>query len=120
MPRRTAAIAVGVATAAVTAVGLSFFRAGKPLVIVSAAVVGVAGVAVSARSEGEENDANAYIKSGNAKYGIGDYQGSIEDFSKALIIDPQYALAYYNRGNAKDELEAVSYTHLTLPTKRIV
>ena len=91
MPRRTAAIAVGVATAAVTAVGLSFFRVGKPLLIVSTAVAGVAGVAVSARREGEENDVNAYIKSGNAKYGIGDYQGSIEDFSKALIIDPKYA-----------------------------
>ena len=45
---------------------------------------------------------------------------------KAIEIDPNYVAAYAGRGSAKEGLEdyygaiAVSYTHLTLPTKRIV
>ena len=118
MPRRTVVIVVGGAVAAVTAVALSFLPLWKPVVIAAAAVVGIAGALVSERKEKERN-VNAYVKSGNTKYRLGDYQGSIEDFDKALVMDSQYALAYYNRGNAKDELEdyegAISdYTMLLL------
>ena len=38
---------------------------------------------------------------GNAKDDLGDKKGAIADYSKAIAIDPQYAYAYYNRGNAK-------------------
>ena len=52
---------------------------------------------------------------------------AMDDFEKSLAINPKYAEAYYNKGIAFDAInkteeaiEPVSYTHLTLPTKRIV
>ena len=46
-------------------------------------------------------DHSEYFASGKAKFASGDYQGSINDFNKALGIDPnnEYALSY--RGFAK-------------------
>jgi tetratricopeptide (TPR) repeat protein len=41
------------------------------------------------------------LNSGVEKYEQGDYQGAIDDWSKAIEIDPRQTLAYYNRGNAK-------------------
>ena len=48
---------------------------------------------------------NPFIKSGNAKYLQGDYDGAIADYSRAIELDPDDAAAYYNRGNAKSELD---------------
>jgi tetratricopeptide (TPR) repeat protein len=31
-----------------------------------------------------------------------DFDGAIADYNQAIRIDPEYALAYNNRGNAKD------------------
>ena len=39
--------------------------------------------------------------SGVDKYEQGDYQGAIADSNKAIVINPQFAPAYSNRGNAK-------------------
>ena len=36
-----------------------------------------------------------------AKYALGDNQGALDDYSKGIEINPQYAVAFYNRGNAK-------------------
>ena len=47
--------------------------------------------------------ANNSYNSGVNKYEQGDYQGAISDFTKVIEIYPQNA-------------DAVSYTHLTLPT----
>ena len=41
-------------------------------------------------------------KKGNTA--LGDKQGAISDFDKAIAINPQVALAYYNRGIAKSAL----------------
>jgi tetratricopeptide (TPR) repeat protein len=41
------------------------------------------------------------LNSGVEKYEQGDYQGAMDDWSKAIEIDPRQTLAYYNRGNAK-------------------
>jgi tetratricopeptide (TPR) repeat protein len=30
---------------------------------------------------------------------MGDYENAISDYTKAIEIDPKYAVAYYNRGN---------------------
>jgi tetratricopeptide (TPR) repeat protein len=44
--------------------------------------------------------ADKYYKSGCDKLGQQNYRGAIADFNKAIEVDPEYALAYYNRGNA--------------------
>ena len=45
--------------------------------------------------------AEKYFKLGKQKYNKKDYQGAIADFDKAIELNPKYARAYYNRGNAK-------------------
>ena len=39
-----------------------------------------------------------------AKFSLGNEQGAIGDFDRALVIDPQFAMAYLNRGAAKSAL----------------
>ena len=43
--------------------------------------------------------------SGIAKRKSKDYQGAIADYNKAIAINPQYAVAFNNRGNAKVDLK---------------
>jgi tetratricopeptide (TPR) repeat protein len=50
------------------------------------------------------NLAEDYNYQGIAKFELGDSQGAIVDFDRAIRIDPQDAIAYYNRGLAKFEL----------------
>jgi tetratricopeptide (TPR) repeat protein len=38
---------------------------------------------------------------GYAKKRLGDKKGAIADYTKAIELNPQYADAYYSRGNAK-------------------
>jgi tetratricopeptide (TPR) repeat protein len=40
----------------------------------------------------------AYYNRGNVYTFLGRYDKAIHDFSKAIQIDPTYAMAYYNRG----------------------
>jgi len=48
--------------------------------------------------------AEEYHNKGNAKVNLGDYRGAIQDYSKAIELNPNDAEAYYNRGNAKVNL----------------
>jgi tetratricopeptide (TPR) repeat protein len=45
-----------------------------------------------------------YNHRGVAKFELGDKQGAILDYNRAISIDPYDAFAYYNRGIAKFEL----------------
>jgi len=45
--------------------------------------------------------AEDYLESGNTKYELKDYKGAIQDYNKAIELDPKYAVTYYNRGVAK-------------------
>jgi len=45
--------------------------------------------------------ADTYFDSGKEKYDNKDYKGAIEDFNKAIELNPNDADAYYNRGDAK-------------------
>ena len=41
------------------------------------------------------------VNKGNAKDSIGDFKGAIEDYNKAIEVNPDYTNAYYNRGIVK-------------------
>jgi lipoprotein NlpI len=45
--------------------------------------------------------ADEYFSSGLDKTKVEDYSGAISDFTKAIEIDPNYAIAYARRGNRK-------------------
>lgn len=39
-----------------------------------------------------------HFNQGVANYNSGDYEQAMADYNKAVELDPDYALAYYNRG----------------------
>lgn len=47
------------------------------------------------------NNAENYLRRENARLGIGDYQGAIEDYTQALEINPELAEAYASRSRAR-------------------
>ncbi len=48
-----------------------------------------------------QKTAEDYLDSGNAKADLEDYKGAIQDYNKAIELNPDLAEAYYNRGVAK-------------------
>lgn len=46
-----------------------------------------------------------YFDGGIAKYGLQDYNGAKEDFSKAIELDSKYTIAYFNRGKINADLK---------------
>ncbi len=48
--------------------------------------------------------AEDYLKAGNTKYELKDYKGAIKYYNKAIELNPNNAVAYYNRGLAKIHL----------------
>ena len=48
--------------------------------------------------------AEAYYKRGIAKYESGDKRGAIDDYNRAIALNPKFAKAYHNRGWAKYKL----------------
>ncbi|MEK0422122.1 MAG: hypothetical protein RLZ95_32 [Bacteroidota bacterium] len=49
--------------------------------------------------------AKKLVKSGNTKYGNEDYKGAIDDYTKAIEVDSNYADAYFYRGYTKFTLK---------------
>tara|TARA_B100000427_G_C15194999_1_gene457700 strand:+ start:38 stop:325 length:288 start_codon:yes stop_codon:yes gene_type:complete len=47
--------------------------------------------------------AEEYFNRGNAKVGLDNY-GAIADYTKAIELDPNYAVAYSNRGISKENV----------------
>ena len=43
---------------------------------------------------------------------IGDIKGAIEDYTKAIELDPKYSQAYYNRGVANFDLHNLNEAEL--------
>ena len=50
-----------------------------------------------------ENDTSYYHR-GNARIKLNDFQGAIDDYTKAISLNPQHASFYKNRASAKNEL----------------
>ena len=48
--------------------------------------------------------ADSFLTSGVQKYNAKDFQGAIADYDTAIRLNPNFAIAYFNRGNAKDDL----------------
>lgn len=57
------------------------------------------------RSEINVLIASDFLYNGVLKAELHDFNGAIEEYSKAIEIDPQYGKAYYDRGTAKAALE---------------
>ena len=56
-------------------------------------------------SAGFCQSAKDYLSQGDSKYNSGDYKGAIEDYNKAIRLEPYNAEAYFRRGNANGILE---------------
>src|SRR4051812_33149204 len=52
--------------------------------------------------KGNTNDSEAYLSRGSEYARKGDNARAIVDYNYALQLNPQYALAYYNRGLARE------------------
>ena len=50
------------------------------------------------------NTAEFYSNRAKDKYYSGDYYGAISDYTKAIEINPNYALGFGNRGAAKEKI----------------
>ena len=48
--------------------------------------------------------AHAFYSRGNSFYYLGELERAIQEFSRALVLDPENANAYYNRANAYADL----------------
>lgn len=51
-----------------------------------------------------KNSASEYVVKGNNKMLLGDFKGAILEYTKAVMIDPQFPYSYTSRGAAKMEL----------------
>ena len=78
--------------ALISAVAISAIAQPTPVFAISAKVPSAS---VTAGTKAE----NFFIQ-GNDKYQKGDYQGAIQAFSQAIVLNPNYAQAYNNRGVA--------------------
>ena len=56
------------------------------------------------KTEHKPLSAEAYFIAGNEKNKSGDYKGAIADYTAAIRLKPDFARAYYNRGEMKDKL----------------
>ena len=54
-----------------------------------------------------QTSAEGYFDRGVSKYELQDYRGAIQDYSKAIELDPSFADAYFNRGLVKYALNDI-------------
>ena len=52
----------------------------------------------------ESRQSFSYVDRGQVKVFSKDFKGAIDDYTKAIRINPDYSLSYYERGNVKYEI----------------
>jgi tetratricopeptide (TPR) repeat protein len=52
----------------------------------------------------DKEKAEEYYNRGNSKYDLGDFNGAILDYNKAIELEPDNAFGYEYRGNSKYKL----------------
>ena len=85
-----------ISLALIGAVAISAIAQPTPVVAISAKV---RSAAVAAGTKAED-----FLLQGNEKYKKRDYQAAIQAFSQAIVLNPNYAQAYNNRGIARRTL----------------
>ena len=90
---------------AIIAALVSLLPMAQPLVIGTGTALTSAAVILSAPQIAQAESARFYLSWGLDKGKSGDMYGAISDFNKAIEINPQYDLGYYNRGKAKNNLK---------------
>lgn len=98
--QRSIAIAAGIR--AVTAVGLTVIKADPIKVFVGASVAGLVGERSSHHMQGQ--NAQELIDKGIKKGMSGDFAGAIDEFKKAIAVDPKNSIAYFYLGNVYNSL----------------
>jgi tetratricopeptide (TPR) repeat protein len=53
--------------------------------------------------------AEEYFQSGIEKYKQGLFEEALADWTEAIALEPNYAAAYFNRGNAKWDLSGKNW-----------
>lgn len=86
-----------------SAINTRSFISGFISFLITACLV-VALAKIIAPSNSVQNNAKEFNNNGRAKRELKDYQGAIQDFSKAIEINPNYVDAYVNRGLAEDDI----------------
>ena len=83
---------------------LSLIPIGQPLLIKTGVLLSSSAVLFSfpIKVNSESND--FYFNNAFKKSEKGDHYGAISDYTKAIEIDPQYALAYTNRSESKENI----------------
>jgi tetratricopeptide (TPR) repeat protein len=61
-------------------------------------------VLISIAGYSQTNDVRFYLESGLEKQVLQDHRGAIQDFTKAIELDPNKGEAYFGRGLAKIQL----------------
>ena len=75
----------------------------SPMSIGLTSAVGIGAEVLSAQAAYAQS-AEDWFKSARAKASSGDYEEAIDDYTKALKINPQFADAYFHRGILKGRL----------------
>ena len=84
---------------------LSLIPFGKPFLITTGVALSTSGIMIFTSKNTYANDATYYFKSALEKQSKKDYLGAINDYSKAIEIDPEGVSSYYNRGSLKEKLK---------------
>ena len=92
-----------ITTALASALSL-LIQTGKPFLVGLAPAVGI-GAGLLSTQTAYAQSAEDWLNSGFQKSSRGNLKGAIADYTQAIIINPMYALAYYNRGNVKAHLK---------------
>ena len=84
---------------------LSLLPLGQPLFIKTGFFLSTIGIIISHTETVFAESQKFYIDRGKRKQKINDYQGSIDDFTKAIELNPEDGDGYYFRGYSKFKIE---------------